>query len=200
VELIGTINGDSKHMNYKLTGIAIDISKRKRVENKLKKEATTDPLTGILNRRKLEQIMQKQIILSNQNKDVFSFLMLDIDYFKKVNDSYGHPVGDKILIHIVSICKEYLRKNDYLARVGGEEFAILLPLTDINEAKLIANRIREKVENSPFLHKDKPIHCTISIGCITHNDQLTESSHIYKLADSALYDAKNSGRNLVCSL
>jgi len=197
VELIGTIDNNSK--KNKLIGIAIDINKRKKEENLLEREATTDPLTGILNRRKFEQIMQQQLITSTKNNNIFSFLMLDIDLFKKINDTYGHPVGDKIIIHIVNICKNILRKNDYIARVGGEEFAILLPLTNKKEANLIANRIRSKVELTPFLQENKTISSTISIGCVTHNKQIKEISDIYKLADLALYNAKNSGRNLVCS-
>lgn len=196
LELIGNIDDNSK----KFIGVAIDITKRKKTENRLEKEATTDPLTGILNRRKLEQIMQKQLIKNKQNQEIFSFLMLDIDFFKKINDNYGHPVGDKILIHIVNICKEQLRKNDCIARIGGEEFAILLPLIDKDEASLIANRIKEKIQNTPFIGEKKPIHCTVSIGCMTNANQYNKISDIYELADSALYRAKNSGRNLVCSI
>jgi len=178
VELIGTIDNHAK--NNKLIGIAIDITNRKKAENELKKEATTDPLTRIPNRRRLEQIMQNHL-----NSEIFSFLMLDIDFFKKINDTHGHPVGDKILIHIVNICKEQLRKNDCIARIGGEEFA---------------NRIKEKIQNTPFIEEKKPIHCTVSIGCTTNTNQYNKISDIYKIADSALYCAKNSGRNLVCSI
>ena len=198
VELIGAIDNNSKH--NKLIGIVIDITNRKKAENELKKEATTDPLTGIINRRKLEQVMQTHLSSNNQEKKIFSFLMLDIDLFKNINDTYGHPVGDKILIHIVNICKEQLRKNDYIARIGGEEFAVLLPQIDKDKANLIANRIRKKIQTSPFLGEKEPIPCTVSIGCMTNENQCNSISEIYKLADSALYRAKNSGRNLVCSI
>jgi len=200
MELIGTIVNDSKNTNSKLIGVAIDISKRKKNEHRLKKEAATDPLTGILNRRKLEQIMSEQFILDKQKDNVFSFLILDIDFFKTINDTYGHPVGDKILIHIVNICKDYLRKNDYFARIGGEEFAILLPSTNKHEASLIANRIKEKIEKTPYKYENKSIYSTVSIGCVTSNEKITDTTQIYKLADSALYLAKNSGRNLVCAI
>jgi diguanylate cyclase (GGDEF)-like protein len=126
--------------------------------------------------------------------------MLDIDFFKQINDTYGHPVGDKILIHIVNICKEHLRKNDYIARIGGEEFTILLPQIDKKEANLIANRIKEKIQNTPFLEEKNHIHCTVSIGCMTNTNQYSKISDIYEIADSALYSAKNSGRNLVFSI
>jgi len=200
MELIGTITNKAKNRNSKLIGVAIDISKRKKNENRLREEASTDSLTGILNRRKLEQIMEEQFILDKQNKNIFSFLMIDIDFFKKINDTYGHPVGDKILIHIVNICKSYLRKSDYFARMGGEEFAILLPSTNKYESSLIANRIKDKVGGTPYQYQDNPIYCTISIGCVSNNDQIPDISQIYKLADSALYLAKKSGRNLVCSI
>ena len=193
VELIGAIDNETKH--NKLIGVAIDITNRKKAESVLKKEATTDPLTGIINRRRLEQIIQNHL-----NSEIFSFLMLDIDFFKKINDTYGHPVGDKILIHIVNICKEQLRKNDYIARIGGEEFAILLPQIDKDEANLIANRIKEKIQNTPFIEKKEPINCTVSIGCMTNTNQYSKISDIYELADAALYRAKNAGRNLVCTI
>ena len=198
VELIGAIDNNSK--NNKLIGVAIDITNRKKAESELKKEASTDPLTGILNRRKIEQVMQNHLNLNNQKREIFSFLMIDIDFFKNINDTYGHPIGDKILIHIVNISKEQLRKNDYIARVGGEEFAILLPQIDKEEANLIANRIKEKIQNTPFLEEKEPIHCTVSIGCMTNINQYSKISEIYELADLALYRAKNSGRNLVCSI
>ncbi|MCK5312498.1 MAG: diguanylate cyclase, partial [Desulfobacteraceae bacterium] len=149
VELIGTIDNDPGSKHDQLAGIAIDITSRKNAEDQLKHEAATDPLTGVLNRRKMDQIVQKQLDSSIETGDIFSFLMLDIDHFKKINDTYGHPTGDKILIHFVDICRECLRKNDYLARVGGEEFAILLPETEESAAKSIGNRIRETVERTP---------------------------------------------------
>lgn len=200
VELIGAIDSTSKYKHNKFIGVAIDITNRKQAENNLEKEATTDPLTSTINRRKIEQILQRHLINSNQTGEIFSFLMLDIDFFKNINDTYGHPIGDKILIHIVSICKEQLRKNDYLARIGGEEFAILLPLIDKEEANLIANRIKDKIQNTPFLDDKNPINCTVSIGCMTNANQYSKISEIYKLADLALYRAKNSGRNLVFSI
>lgn len=198
VELIGAISNNLKH--NKIIGVAIDITNRKLAESELQKEATTDLLTGIINRRRLEQIMQNQLMLSKQNGEIFSFLMLDIDFFKYINDTYGHPIGDKILIHIVNICKEQLRKNDYIARIGGEEFAILLPQIDKEEAILIANRIKEKIQNTPFLGEKNPINCTASLGCMTNTNPFMQISEIYELADLALYRAKNSGRNLVCSI
>ncbi len=192
IELIGAIDNNTKHSQ--IMGIAIDITNRKKKEKELKIEATTDPLTGIINRRRLEQIIQDKL-----NSEIFSFLILDVDFFKKINDTYGHPLGDKILIHIVKICQEQLRKDDYIARIGGEEFAILLPCIGKKESSVIANRIKEKIQNTPFLEDEKTIYCTVSIGCMTNVNQYSNISEIYKLADSALYRAKNSGRNLVCT-
>ncbi len=198
VELIGTIDNKSKHKHNKLIGIAIDITERKKLEKELEKVATTDPLTNILNRRGLEQIIKKQFTSNHKAKDIYSFLMLDIDFFKKINDTYGHPLGDKILIHVVNLCKKCLRAYDYISRIGGEEFAVLLPHTDSDRAVAIANRIRKKIENSPYIHENSPVPCTISIGCFTNDNQIEEISQIYKQADEALYHAKDSGRNRVC--
>lgn len=123
--------------------------------------------------------------------------MADIDFFKKVNDTYGHAIGDEILCHFTNICQSCLRKNDHLSRVGGEEFAILLPKTNEIEAVTIANRIQKILSDHPYSHKGKSISYTVSIGCASLIDEYTEPAQIYDLADSALYLAKKAGRNQV---
>ncbi len=199
LELTGTIDKGPGNKQDQLAGIAIDITSRKEAEERLLRETTTDPLTGVLNRRKLEQILQKSLDESIESGNIFSLLMLDLDHFKQINDTYGHATGDKVLIHFVRICQECLRKNDALARVGGEEFAVLLPKTNQEKATLIAERIRKTLENTSFIDSPVKINYTVSIGCATQENELMEDGNIYELADSALYHAKKAGRNRVIS-
>jgi two-component system, cell cycle response regulator len=197
VELTGNIDNESGGRRQQLAGIALDITFRKDAEERLRQEATTDPLTGVLNRRKLELILREHVDSRTATREIFSLLMLDLDHFKKINDTYGHAVGDKILCHFVGICQKCLRKKDHLARVGGEEFAILLPETEEKAAFDIGNRIRDKLKSNPFSHAGKRIPITVSIGCASLADDFMEAAKLYSLADYALYRAKNTGRDKV---
>ncbi len=164
---------------------------------KLTKKAYHDQLTGAYNRYAFEKIAKKQRILARQSKEPLSLLVLDIDHFKKINDSYGHFVGDVILQECVSLMKKSLRKTNFLARMGGEEFCILLPSTEKSEALTIAERIRTTIEKHEFICKDNVIKITISIGVSEFDiDGQTIKKTIEK-ADSALYYAKTTGRNKV---
>lgn len=197
VEVTGEIEKSEDRKKELIAGIVLDITTRKDAEERLRQEAITDPLTGLINRRKLESLMREQVNQYSKTKYIFSLLMVDIDFFKKVNDTYGHKTGDDILCHFAMICQDCLRKDDYLSRVGGEEFAILLPKTNEIEATAIANRIQKGLREQPYLHKSASISYTVSIGCASLRDEYTEPAQIYDLADSALYLAKKAGRNQV---
>ena len=128
--------------------------------------------------------------------------MIDIDFFKKVNDTYGHASGDAVLRGVASIIKSALRESDIPSRYGGEEFAVLLPYTHIDEAKIVGERLRKAVETSPIPINDensdvKSIHVTISMGLAEFNNKET-GEELFERADKALYEAKESGRNRVC--
>ncbi|WED23898.1 diguanylate cyclase [Vibrio sp. JC009] len=180
-----------------VAGIFWDITERKEEEEHLLHQATTDALTGIINRRKLKSLFADHIARYEQTKEVFSLAMLDLDHFKNINDTYGHAVGDKALIHFVNLCESSLRKGDYLARIGGEEFAILLSNTEYENAHSICTRICKLVREVPFIDNGKSIGFSVSIGCTTLSEDAKEFEKLLEMADRALYQAKQSGRNRV---
>ncbi|KGY14017.1 hypothetical protein NM22_00725 [Vibrio tubiashii] len=180
-----------------VAGICWDITKRKEEEERLLKEATTDPLTGVINRRKLITLAKNSLNKLKSSNESFSVAMLDLDFFKRINDKYGHMVGDKVLIHFTSLCQSALRQADAFGRIGGEEFALLLPNTKIEEAQAICERICSLVSNTPYHHQGASISYSVSIGCITVTDGNAYLRDLIDSADKALYQAKNSGRNQV---
>lgn len=154
--------------------------------------AITDPLTGLMNRRELQKQITRAINHIYRNPSTFALLSIDIDFFKRVNDTHGHQVGDKALIHLADILKEDRRSNDIVARVGGEEFVLLL--SDINEedAYKLAESLRKKVKQESV----NDIYITISIGVVVSNeDEKRSADELLKLSDDALYSSKNTGRN-----
>ncbi len=171
-----------------------DATQQKEAEIKLSEMAVKDSLTGLYNRYKFDDSARKQIALSKRHKYPLSLILCDIDHFKKVNDLHGHLVGDSILKEVSLFIKEMVRESDTVARWGGEEFAILLPNTTLNNAKQVAEKIRKHIEKESC----KSI-CKISISCGV-SELLKEDTQIswFKRADEALYEAKESGRNRVC--
>ncbi|MBW9259061.1 MAG: diguanylate cyclase [Candidatus Thiodiazotropha sp. (ex. Lucinisca nassula)] len=163
------------------------------IEKDLRQLAMSDPLTGISNRRQLNYQLNYLLASSKRYEENLSLLMLDIDHFKNINDTYGHDTGDSILFSLVELIKPLIREVDQFARWGGEEFIIVLPKTDIIEGANLAERIRRQVEdiNFPAIN-----HLTISIGVTAFQKNDTHAS-IIKRADDALYEAKNTGRNRV---
>lgn len=166
------------------------------------KNATTDALTGLNNRRQFELRLKEQFAIANRQETPLCAIMTDIDFFKKFNDSYGHSVGDAVLKSTAEVIKAELREYDIPSRYGGEEFCILLPNTAVNEAKVVAERLRRAVKESVLEVKSEKtqrienIGVTISIGLAQlEADDLPED--LYMKADKALYDAKESGRNKV---
>ena len=165
---------------------------------KLKKLSTTDSLTNIYNRRYFFEVAEKMITTSLQEKKLLSFLMLDIDFFKHINDTYGHQAGDFILMTLAKEIKELMRKNDIFARVGGEEFAIILENTSIKEAQAVAEKIRKHIAKKDFIFDGTTIDLTVSIGVASLNESSLNIETLYNQADQQLYKAKQSGRNRVC--
>jgi diguanylate cyclase (GGDEF)-like protein len=149
-----------------------------------------DPLTGVYNRRGLRRILSERV-----PKNYF-VCMLDVDHFKSVNDTYGHPAGDEVLAGIASIMRMTLRDSDFVVRYGGEEFLFILSNASYDIVQSVAERIRKNVEEHVFKYKDKEIRVTVSIG-IAKNGKTQEASDTVSAADAALYRAKKNGRNRI---
>lgn len=184
---------------YKKAAILIglfDITVQKKAEEVLKNLAITDELTGIYNRRYLEKRINEEIEYSDCHNESLSIIILDLDHFKSVNDSWGHPIGDAILKQTAEIAKNTIRKSDVMFRLGGEEFLVLMPRTRIAQALIVAERIRETIEKNSHPTVGK---FTASLG-VAEKLKFESFNSLYKRADGALYKAKDRGRNcVVCS-
>lgn len=163
----------------------------------VEKLAITDSLTGLYTRRYFSERLNEELQRSRRYKFKFAFLMLDIDDFKKCNDTYGHLVGDVVLKELAGIMRSSVREIDLVARYGGEEFAVILPETDTAGACLVAERIRSRTAGRVFKAYDETLHVTISIGVATYPKDADKAKDLIDRADGALYAAKKSGKNLV---
>ncbi|MCJ8315316.1 MAG: GGDEF domain-containing protein [Saccharospirillaceae bacterium] len=166
------------------------------VLNKLREQANTDTLTGLYNRRRMLEDINLQQALCERNNGKFSLILADIDFFKKLNDSYGHGAGDAALESLSKLLKNTVRKTDSVSRWGGEEFLILLSGSDAKEAYKIANTLRELIANQPIKYQDRHLHLTLSFGVANYKIGQTIEQTINN-ADMALYQAKVQGRNRV---
>ena len=190
---------DKNNQAVLAAGIVFDITQKKLNEmrlieekKKLITESLTDPLTGILNRRAILEELSQRMNHHLYDFEHLSILMLDIDLFKKINDNYGHIVGDKVLIKVSEIISQLIRGFDTVGRYGGEEFLVILPNTNSENAYKAAERIRKKIEETEF---DDIEHLTVSIGFTSYADESIES--LINKADQNLYEAKRTGRNKV---
>ena len=166
-------------------------------KKELERLAVTDALSGLYNRHYFSQVSEEFLLLAKRNKSVMSVVILDIDHFKKINDRYGHGVGDSVIKHIAKILKNVTRKSDIVCRWGGEEFLILLPETDVTGAYTIAENIRKSIEQSRVvIDDDLKIEYRVSLGVSVVDSEAGIDKAIND-ADRALYEAKNLGRNHV---
>lgn len=157
--------------------------------------ASVDSLTGSLSRRTLRREAARDFMLARRQKHELSCIVLDIDHFKRINDVHGHANGDHVLQELVYICKRNLRATDYIGRIGGEEFMIVLPQTNDQAALDVAERLRGAIEEAVFSTKSGPLKITVSFG-VAHSDKsVADIDALLRRADVALYGAKSAGRN-----
>jgi diguanylate cyclase (GGDEF)-like protein/PAS domain S-box-containing protein len=175
-----------------------DVTERRLTTDELRTLLTTDHLTGALNRGHFFDLAKRHILRCEQTGQKLSVLMMDIDHFKLINDEYGHAAGDEVLRRLVASCRAQLADEHVLARLGGEEFAVLLPQTSAPEAERIGHVLRLAVAGAIAAGDNLPSGTTISIGCATVEHPIPGIDDILRMADEALYRAKRAGRNRVC--
>jgi diguanylate cyclase (GGDEF)-like protein len=209
-QILQEANEELTNLNTSYEMLVIEMKQAKDKAEKLAKElhlaneklhelASCDALTGLYNHRFFQEAIDNELNLSKNCKKEFSLIIFDIDHFKKVNDTYGHPVGDRVLIAVSRAAEKSLRDTDIIARYGGEEFAVILPKTDFTAAKTVAERLCKDIERLDIKVDGKTIKTTVSVGYTSyrHNIKIQEKDTIIKMADNALYVAKQSGRNRV---
>jgi len=175
-----------------------DITEKKQYE----KMAITDPLTHIYNRRYFNEVIEREINRAKREQTILCFVILDVDYFKKYNDTYGHIAGDKALISVAHTLRDSLhRGSDYAFRLGGEEFGVIFNVKNENQAFLLSDKIRNNIESLNIAHSSSDVsdHLTASLGLVSidFKELTADKDELYRLADSALYLAKENGRNQV---
>lgn len=181
---VKTLAGRVNHLNAELA--------------KAKTESLTDGLTGAFNRKAFDETLERMVDESKGRRDAFALMLLDIDNFKAINDTYGHPLGDRVLMALVLKCKEHIRSEDFLARYGGEEFAILLPGASLRNTGKKAKKLCRAVAEARYMIDDggkgEPIGFTVSIG-VSAFDAGDTAMDVVNRADKALYTAKGTGKN-----
>ncbi|MEW8225896.1 MAG: sensor domain-containing diguanylate cyclase [Candidatus Thiodiazotropha endolucinida] len=170
---------------------------KKQAFRKLQQYATTDDLTGLANRRELDKVALREFKRATRFTRHLSVLMLDLDHFKAINDTYGHKVGDSVLRHVADICVGSIRGQDFMARYGGEEFTILLPETNIENSSNLAQRICDQIAAMPYQEGQQLISITVSVGASEIEDGDIDFNDLLNRSDKALYEAKKRGRNQV---
>jgi diguanylate cyclase (GGDEF)-like protein len=167
----------------------------------LKELSNTDPLTQLFNRRYMMEVLEKEIHRTARKGSPISLILMDIDHFKKVNDAYGHQHGDAVLVNVAGLIRQHLRSYDVAARYGGEEFVVILPETPLDESMVVAERIRQGIQQVAFTGKLQQLKITISMGVAVYPAPGVDTiDDIIRVADEALYRAKAEGRNRIITL
>lgn len=198
VEISAHTRSDPKRSTTVIEGVLSDITDRKRMLEELRQLATIDSLTGLYNRRHFLELCERELHRTRRYRLDVGLLMVDVDHFKTVNDTHGHDIGDQVLRLIARLCRDNLREADVLGRLGGEEFAALLPHASLREAGEVAERLRGAIAETAFpLPDGQMLRFTISIGACAVAAETGTTGDLLKAADRALYIAKRDGRNRV---
>jgi len=175
---------------------AYDFEEALRRQAEMRQLAETDPLTGLFNRRALKERLENELARAERTSSMVSCLMLDIDHFKQLNDTYGHELGDRVLVQLADLLRREQRSVDILARMGGEEFVVVLPETGLRGARIYAERILRRVSAATFGSGPHPVQITVSLGIATFPDErIGDSDSLLRVADTNLLRAKADGRN-----
>jgi diguanylate cyclase (GGDEF)-like protein/PAS domain S-box-containing protein len=196
-EMNASMIHDDQHLLRFMIAVIRDNTEQQFMEKELRRLATTDALTGINNLHRFLERAHDELIRAQRYGKQLAFLLIDIDHFKLVNDTFGHPVGDQVLKIMTERCQQTFRKTDIFGRLGGEEFGALLIETDADTAYEIAERLRKSLEELVVENEKGQIRFTVSIGLTNRQGATEKWEEIYLKADNALYDAKNAGRNSV---
>uniref|UniRef100_UPI00272DF629 GGDEF domain-containing protein n=1 Tax=Propionivibrio sp. TaxID=2212460 RepID=UPI00272DF629 len=179
-------------------GVLQDVTQQKNVERELERIVQTDPLTQLFSRRFFMELAERELATATRYGRELSVLMLDVDHFKAINDVHGHQTGDLVLRSLGQVFRDMLREVDIVGRIGGEEFAAVLPETSVLRAFAVAERLRRAVETTEIpLKQGLPIKITVSIGVTAASKSQENIDTLLARADQALYDAKHQGRNQV---
>lgn len=185
---------------FDVTDVFMSKMQLQEANRKLEEISQTDALTGIYNRGHLEFLLKQEYSRAQRNSEPLSLIMLDIDHFKKVNDSKGHLAGDAVIRSVAETVKNNLRAHDVLGRYGGEEFCIFLPATNLNGALICAEKLRKAVEEMVVIFDSKEIKVTSSFGVSVRDETIVSYEKLINAADTALYLSKSKGRNAVSNM
>lgn len=192
---IGILANSFEKMSLNLNNALEEVQNK---NEQLEALSNCDGLTGLINHRYLLEILETEFNRSFRYNTPLCCIMLDIDFFKEINDTYGHLFGDVVIKGVANIIKEKCRNSDLMARYGGEEFVVLLPNTDIDQAQTVAVKLFEAIKSFEFTDNENSKSITVSIGLSSINDTIERSIDLIALADKSMYEAKNGGRNRIC--
>lgn len=182
---------------YDVTDVATNRLQLQAANRELQRLSSTDRLTGLCNRGHWEEALRLEYARHLRYGTPAALVMFDIDHFKRVNDTYGHQCGDKVIQRVADVVREHIRDSDIAGRYGGEEYAVLLPDTDKHGGEIFAERLRVAIQAQEILHDGEVIRCTVSLGVADMSTPMNEYKTLIECADQALYASKNNGRNQV---